>query len=111
MQSKITTAAKKLKNTKFLTGTNTIEKMKFLGEISLSEAKDVLKVDPVTSPSVLKIEKGMSLKTAAKRQHASVGFKKFEKLIVTQMARSALLLANLWDEAYKSAGSPEVKAY
>lgn len=108
---KITTAAKKLKNTKFLIGKNTVEKMKSLGEISVSEIKDILKVDPVTSPSVLKVEKGMSLKTAAKRQPANIGFKKFEKLMVTQMARSALLLASLWDEAYKSAGSPEVKAY
>lgn len=108
---KITTAAKKLKNTKFLTGANTVEKMKSLGVISVSEIKDILKVDPVTAPSVLKVEKGMSLKTAAKRQPANIGFKKFEKLMVTQMARSALLLASLWDEAYKSAGSPEVKAY
>jgi hypothetical protein len=53
----------------------------------------------------------MSLKTPAQRQSAEIGFKKFEKLMTTQMARAALLLAHLWDESYKTAGSPEVKAY
>lgn len=112
LHAKIVAAAKKMQPTaKFLKGANTIEKMRTLGEISASETKAILKVDPVTAPSVLKVERGMSLKTPAQRQSAQVGFKKFEKLITTQMARSALLLANLWDEAYKSAGNPEVKAY
>jgi hypothetical protein len=112
LHSKIVTAAKKMKPTaKFLTGANTIEKMRTLGEISANEAKAILKVDPVTAPSQLKVERGMSLKTQAQRQPAQVGFKKFEKLLTTQMARSALLLAHLWEEAYKAAGSPEVKAY
>ncbi len=112
LQTKIVTAAKKMQpSAKFLKGANTIEKMRALGEISASEVKAVLKVDPVITPSVLKIEKGMSLKTIAKREPASVGFKKFEKLITTQMARSALLLAHLWDEAYAAAGNPEAKAY
>jgi hypothetical protein len=112
LHSKIVAAAKKMQpKAKFLKGANTIEKMRALGEISASETKAILKLDPVITPSVLKVERGMSLKTPAKRQPAQVGFKKFEKLMTTQMARSALLIANLWDEAYKSAGNPEVKAY
>lgn len=112
LQTQIVTAAKKIKNTaKFLKGANTIEKMRTLGEISVTEIKDILKVDPVITPSVLKIERGMSLRTAAKRQPADIGFKKFEKLMISQMARSSLLLAHLWDEVYKSAGNPEAKAY
>ncbi len=112
LHSKIVSTAKKMKNSaKFLKGADTIEKMRTLGEISANEAKAVLKVDPVTTPSILKIEKGMSLKTPAVRKSPSVGFKKFEKLLITQMARASLLLAQLWEEAYKSAGSPEAKAY
>ena len=112
LQSKIVIAAKKMKpNAKFLKGTNTIEKMRALGEISADEVKAILKVDPIITPSTLKIEKGMSLKTAAKRQPANIGFKKFEKLMITQMTRSALLLANLWDGVYAAAGNPEAKAY
>lgn len=110
LQSQIVSSAKKLKKTPFLKGT-TLEKMRALGEISISEVKDVLKVDPVTKPSTLKIERGMSLKTAAERKPGKVGHEKFKKLIVTQMARSALLLANMWDDIYKQAGQPEIKAY
>jgi hypothetical protein len=112
LQSKIVAQAKKIKpQAKFLKGSNTIEKMRTLGQISADEVKSILKADPVITKSVLKIEKGMSLKTAAVRQPANIGFKKFEKLMLGQMSRSALLLASLWDQAYESAGSPEIKAY
>lgn len=112
LHTKIVASAKKMQSTApFLKGKNTVEKMRALAEISANEIKAILKVDPVTSPSNLKIERGMRLKTPAQRQPANIGFKKFEKLIVTQMARSALLLAHLWEEAYLTAGSPEVKAY
>ncbi len=119
LQSKIVAAGKKMQTgqnnsnstAKFLKGANTVEKMKALGEISYGEIKAILKVDPVITPSVLKVEKGMSLKTAAVRKPANVGYKNFEKLMTVQMARSATLLASLWDEAYKAAGSPEAKAY
>lgn len=112
LQTKIVAAAKKMKSTaKFLKGTGAVEKMRALGEISAGEVKAILKVDPVITPSVLKIEKGMSLKTVAKRQPANIGFKKFEKLMTVQMARASLLLAHLWDEAFAAAGNPEAKAY
>ena len=53
----------------------------------------------------------MSLKTPAIRPPAEKGYKKFEPLITNQMARAAWLLAHLWDEAYRNAGSPELSAY
>ena len=98
-------------NAPFLKGKNTVEKMRALGQISSSEVKAILKVDPVIKPSSLKLERGMSLKTKAERRPATVGFQKFEKLMVTQMGRAAKLLAHLWDQAFIEAGSPEVKAY
>ncbi len=111
LQALIVKKAQQLKSLKFITATTTVEKMKALGELSLSEAKDIFKLDPIISPSTLKLEKGMSLRTEAKRQPPSVGQKRFEKLIVVQMARSSLLLAKLWDEIYEKSGSPELKAY
>ncbi len=111
LQALIVKKAQQLKSLKFITAATTLEKMKALGEISLSEAKDIFKLDPLISPSTLKLEKGMSLRTEAKRQPPSVGQKRFEKLIVVQMARASLLLAKLWDEIYEKSGSPELKAY
>ena len=88
-----------------------VENMRTLGEISVEEIKDVYKADPIIKPSILKSEKGMSLKTAAERQPPAVAFKKLNKMIVKEMARSSYLLAYFWDEIYKEAGEPPVKGY
>jgi len=88
-----------------------IENMRALSEISVTEIKEVLKADPIIKPSLLKIEKGMSLKTPAERKAAPVAFKKMNTLIVKQMARSSYLLAHLWDEVYEAARRPNIKAY
>jgi hypothetical protein len=111
LQGKIISHAKKLKKTSFLTGANPVAKMRTLGEISASEIKDILKLDPITRPSTLRIEKGMSLRTPAERRPAAVGLQRFEKLILSQLGRSALLLAHLWDDAYRKAGSPDLSFY
>ncbi len=109
--ARITKKASSLKSPKFLKPDSVIEKMRALSEISSLEIKSINKVDPVIKPSVLRIEKGLSLRTPAERQPASVGFKRFEKLIVEEMARSSLLLAHLWDKAFIEAGEPTTKAY
>lgn len=109
--NQIVKRAKSWKSQPFTEKSSVIENLRALSEASFNEAKDVLKLDPVTSPSIIKIEKGMSLKTAAKRKPASEAFKKMNPLIVKQMARSSYLLAHLWDEAYKKANSPNLKAY
>lgn len=111
LHDRIYKKALKLKNTSFLKPATTIDKMKALAEISTKEIKDVLKVDPITAQSTIKLEHGMSLKIPAQRKPAEVGFKAFEKMQVEQMARSAILLAQLWDEVYDKAGNPEMKAY
>ena len=95
----------------FTKNKSVVENMRALSEISVSEIKEVLKADPIIKPSTLKIEKGMSLKNVAERKPASEGFKKMEKLIVRQMARSSFLLAHLWDEAYKAVDEPSFKHY
>ncbi len=108
---RIVQKAKKFKSPKWVSQKSLIENMKVFSELAVNDVKDILKADPVKTPSVIKIEKGMSLKTPAERQPASVGFKKFEKLILEELARSSYLLAFYWDAAYVAAGEPPVKAY
>ncbi|MGZ3724640.1 MAG: hypothetical protein ACXWQQ_02530 [Pseudobdellovibrio sp.] len=111
LQARIIKQAQALKNPKFVQQKTTVEAMRALSVVSFSEVKDVLKADQVLKPSSVTIDKGMSLKKAAERKPASETYKKFEKLIVGQMARSSLLLAHLWDQIYEEAGKPDIKAY
>ncbi|WII70600.1 hypothetical protein QJS83_09030 [Bdellovibrio sp. 22V] len=103
--------ARAMKNPEFLKPATPIEKMKVLSVISNTEIPKILKVDPVTKKSTLVKEKGMEIKTAAERKPASEAFKKMKPLIVKEMARGSVLLANLWDEAYAKAGKPKLGAY
>lgn len=104
-------SARTMKDPKFLKPASAIEKMKVLSVISNEEIPKILKLDPIKKKSTLTKEKGMEIKTAAEREPASVAFKKMKPLIVTEMARGAVLLAHLWDEAYVKAGKPKLGAY
>lgn len=95
----------------FLTPATPIEKMRALSLLTNADIQKVYKLDPIIKKSELKEEKGMQLKTPAVRKEAEVGAKIFRPMIVRQMARSALLLANLWDQAYLNLGKPTLKAY
>ncbi|MNJ92815.1 S1/P1 Nuclease [compost metagenome] len=111
LHARILKTARDMKNPAFLKPKTTLEKMKSLSEISRAEIPKILKVDPIIKKSTVVKEKGMEIRTPAERQPGSVGFKRFEKFIVTDMARGSLLLANLWDEAYVKAGRPKLAAY
>lgn len=111
LEALILTKARSMKNPEFLKPKTTIEKMKVLSVISNKEIPAILKVDPVIKKSTLLKERGMDIKTAAERKPATEAFKKMKPLIVEQMARGSLLLANLWDEAYRSVGKPKLGAY
>lgn len=111
LHARILTTARAMKNPAFLKQKTVIEKMKSLSEISRAEIPKILKVDPIIKKSTVVKERGMEIKTPAERQDGKVGFKRFEKFIVTDMARGALLLANLWDESYVKAGRPKLAAY
>jgi hypothetical protein len=100
-----------LKKVQFLREKTVIDKMKALGEISVQEIPAIYALDPVKKPSVEKSERGMSLRTPAEREPAETVAPKLEKMIVTEMARSAALLAQLWDEAYVKVGQPKLGAY
>ncbi len=103
--------AENLKKISFLKEKTVVEKMRALSEISLTEVGAILAADPIKKPSTIKNEKGMEIKTAAEREDISKAVDKFEPLIVQQMARSAALLAQLWDEAYEKVGRPKLAAY
>lgn len=111
-QSKIVKKAKTLSKTTFMKNEKSvIERMKALGELSANDIKSVLKADPMIAPSSFKIERGLSMKSPAKRQPPEIGHQRFEKLIIEHMARATALLASLWDKAYIEAGQPEIQAY
>lgn len=109
--AQIVKKAKSWKSQPFTEKANVIDNMRELGVVSANEVKDVYKLDPMISPSVIKVEHGMSLRTPAKRRSTEVAFKKMNKMIVKEMARSSYLLAYLWDKIYKEAGEPPVKGY
>jgi hypothetical protein len=110
LQTRVLKEARAMKNPKFLKPKTTVEKMKILSESSMEELKLIFKVDPIKKPSTVVNEKGMDIRKAAERENAQVGYKKFNKIIVTELARSSLLLAKLWDEAYVEAGAPKLAA-
>lgn len=123
LTSKVVEAAQKLQKSaksklsvekrkaEFLLPGTVVERMRKLTEYSIAEIPLIYKIDPILKKSEFKKEKGMDLKTAAERKPAETVAKKFEPLIVGQMARSAALLAQLWDEAYEQVGEPKLAAY
>ncbi len=96
---------------RFLNQKTVLEKMRSLGEISVAEIPLIYSLDKLKKPSIDKSEKGMSLRTAAERESAELSNPKFQKLILKELARSAVLLAQLWDEAYVQVGQPKLGAY
>jgi hypothetical protein len=108
LQSRVLEEARTLKQAKCLKPPTVIEKMKALSEASLDELKSILELDPLKKPSMTGNERGMQLKTPAEREGAAVGYKRYNGIIVTELSRSALLLAKLWDDAYIEAGRPKL---
>lgn len=104
LQSRVFLRAQQLalKKPKFLKGT-TLERMRMMSEIGMSEAPKALKLDPIVKKS--------EGKTPAVRKPAKDGLIAFQSMIVEGMARSSLLLATLWDEAYANAGAPDLSKY
>jgi hypothetical protein len=112
LENKVFQAAKKFKSAKWKNSRlTTIEKMQIFSEEALADQKEIEKLDPLIKKSELKIENGMNLRKQAERKDPSVGAKLFEPLIVKQLAKSSVMLAHLWDEAYRSIGKPELSKY
>jgi hypothetical protein len=88
----------------FLTEASIINKIKALAVISAQDKKLILSLDPINSPST-KDENGVQ--SSAHRRSADSAAPLFEPVILTELARSAMLLAQLWDQAYVEVGSPD----
>lgn len=110
LQTQVLKEARKIKKAPWLQG-STLEKMRTFSQVAFEDLPQVWKLDPVLKKSERKEEKGMSLRTPAERKPPEEAAKKYKPLIIKQMARSAKLLANLWDEAYKNAGKPNLNTY
>lgn len=112
--SDIVARAQVLKKTWKLKG-NVLERMRELSKISQTEIKKIAALDKVKTPSVFKKENGIEIKKAAEREENLAAnaalIKKYRPLIVEQMARSAYLLSEFWNEIYEKSGSPDLKAY
>lgn len=112
LHSKILKGAKKIKKADYLkSDLSTLEKMRIFSQISFDEIKKLEAWDPLIKKSEVKIENGMSLRTPAQRKLPAEALKKIEPLLISQMARSSVFLAHLWDEAYRSAGKPDLTKY
>lgn len=113
LEAKVIKAAKKLQNKMpaYLKQKTTVEKMKGLTELSYADIPLILAADPIKKPSSMKSEKGMELRTAAERADIKTVSAKFEPLVIQGLSRSAVLLAQLWDEAYVAVGRPNLSAY
>ncbi|MBC7456690.1 MAG: hypothetical protein H7235_00310 [Bdellovibrionaceae bacterium] len=109
--AKAKTIEKNSKLNAFTQQKTVLENMRALAVASNNEVKDLFKADPIITKSILKEEKGMKIKTPAVRKSPEQGQKAFANFIVTEMARSALLLAKMWDDIYVEIGKPDFKAY
>lgn len=101
------------KNTEiaFLLFDNPIEKMRALTEVSVTEVKDILRLDTIKTPSDLTNDKGMEVKVPAQREVTPKLVKSFRRQLVKNMGRSAALLAQFWGHIYARGGRPELKGY
>ena len=100
---------KKDKNSK---DKSVIERMRALSVSSRNDLKKLEEIDKILKPSRTSINKyGMEFKIYAKRESPEKTAKKFEPLIVDEMARAAVLLASLWDQIYRESGRPKIKSY
>lgn len=115
LHQKILNSAKKMQTAPrpetFLTAPTTLEKIRALSVATYADLDAVLKADLLKKPSEQKEERGMKLRTAAEREPLEKTIKKFEPLLVKHLARAAALLAQLWDDAYKAAGTPNLALY
>jgi len=95
----------------FLKEKTLLEKMRALSSLSRKDLAKLYEMDPLIEKSTQEDHKGFLNRKPAKRPPAETVAKKFEPLLVTELARSATLLAQLWDQAEIEAGSPDFSSY
>lgn len=111
LESRVFQAASSLENHSWLKKGSTLERMRSFSEFILADLDELRKLDPVLEKSVDRREKGMNLRTPAKRASFEEGWKKLEPLAIKHMSHASRLLAALWDESYRAAGKPDLSKY
>ena len=112
MQAMAVSKDKNEKNqVRFLTEKNRIEQMRQLTILSSADIQSILDIDKITVPSEKAKPENNNTKQPAKRLAPEVTAAAYQPYIIKHMARSAVLLAAMWDEAYVKAGRPDLSAY
>lgn len=86
-----------------------IENMKKLSILSYQDIDFLMKNDPLLEPSTIAREKGMELKSPAKRKTPTTAFKTFQPMLISNLSRSAVLLSFTWEQIYEAAKQPPIK--
>ncbi len=85
--------------------TSATQKIRAVSIQAMREMPELDALDVLVKPSVA------ATKTAAKRPPVKESAKRFKSLLVKELARSAALLAEMWDAAYEAGGKPNLKVY
>lgn len=89
-----------------------VEIMRESSAIAMSEISEIERLDNVLEPSTMVTQPtGEVVKTTAKRPPADVQARVFRPVITKELSRAALLLARLWDRAYREGGMANLDAY
>ena len=111
LEARIFEAAKSIENHSWLKQGSSVQRMRAFSQFILADLDELRKLDPVLEKSTERREKGMSLRTPAKRASFEDGWKKLEPLAIKHMSHASRFLAALWDEAYRAAGKPDLSKY
>lgn len=79
---------------------STLAKVKAVTLLSYQELEVITQIDPVTQASTEQDHKGLLIKKPAVRSAVTQALPQWTPYLKNQMARGALLLAHLWDQAY-----------
>lgn len=101
----------KMPEGQYLLVSSVLEKMRALSALSADDISPLLQKDPIVRKSVIRYENGMELKTAAVRRSGSAATKALRPYVVKHLARSAALLAQMWDGIYEASGRPKIDQY
>lgn len=96
---------------KFLTAKNKIEQMRELTILSSNDIQAISEIDKTTTPSEKASAENNNTKKPAQRQSPSMTAAEYQPYIIKHMARSAALLAAMWDDAYVQVGRPDLSGY
>lgn len=88
----------------FLAEKSILKKARTLALLSRNDKASILSLDPILTPSS---QDKRGLNFPAKRKAPSFGAGVYEAVILKEMAHAALLLAQIWDQAYEEVGSPD----